>query len=106
MDIRIVSTLCVSDMEGAAYLCLRTAAMSDIRNPHRHAHHERKRRFEGAQEILKKGCAFVTELGLSPEDCDWAAKQAHFAKDPLGWESRFRNAEYELQSQQPEPAVK
>ncbi len=103
MNNEIVSPLMVGDLEGAAYLCLAAAATTDFnRFPpgsgdlSRRMHHERKHRFEKAQKLVESGVTSLSELGLSHDDCAWAASKASLAKDKEGWLSRFQTAESEL----------
>ena len=95
-----LNPLLEGDLEGAAYLCLAMAAQTDLDqfppgsgNRIRCVHHERKRRFEEARILVKKGTTILSELGLSHEDCAWAASMANMAKDQEGWLSRFQSAE-------------
>ena len=95
-----ISPLLEGDLEGAAYLCLAAAAFTDLDqlfpgsgNSQRRAHHERKRRFEGALAKMREGATSLSELGLNPEDCAWATRKADQAKDQKGWLSRFQKAE-------------
>ncbi|HLM84360.1 MAG TPA: hypothetical protein VK254_04115 [Candidatus Bathyarchaeia archaeon] len=85
------------DLEGAAYLCLASAAFTDLSHPlgnsYRLRHHERKRRFKQALLKLKEGVSSLLELGLLPEDCQWATGNADQIKDSEGWLSRFQEAE-------------
>ena len=100
MNEGIISPLMVGDLEGAAYLCLAAAAMTDLDqisgDLYRREHHERKHRFERAQELMKNGSTSLSELGLSADDCGWAASKASLAKDKEGWLSRFQTAENQL----------
>ncbi len=103
MSDKTVSSLIAGDLEGVAWLCLRAAAMTDSDSIipgsgdiYRHKHHERRDRFLRAMEMVKKGPVPLAELGLSLEDCEYAIKQAHLAKDQEGWLLRFRTAEGEL----------
>jgi hypothetical protein len=103
MNNKLVSPLTEDDLEGATYLCLVAAAMTDFDqfppgsgNISRHRHHEHKHRFEKAKKFLKNGIASLTKLGLSYEDCAWAVSKFHLAKDEDGWKSRFQTAENEL----------
>ena len=100
-----VSPLLEGDLEGAAYLCLAMAAQTDLDqfppgygNLTRRKHHERKRRFEEARALVKKGTTTLSELGLSREDCAWVASMANMVKDQEGWLSRFQTAESALRS--------
>lgn len=95
------SPLTVSDLEGAAYLCLRAAAMTDLDqisgNLSRRTHHERRESFVKAQKLMEGGVTSLLELGLSYEDYAWAAGKANLMKDEVGWLSRFQTAKNELQ---------
>jgi len=94
------SPLTVGDLEGAAYLCLRAAAMTDLDqisgNLSRRTHHERRDSFVKAQKLMESGVTSLLGLGLSCEDCAWAAGKASLVKDEEGWLSRFQSAENEL----------
>ena len=103
MNNGVVSPLTKGDLEGAAYLCLASAATTDLDqfppgsgNISCREHHERKRRFENAQKLMESGITSLSELGLSCHDCAWAASKASLAKDKEGWLSRFQTAESEL----------
>jgi hypothetical protein len=117
----VKSSLLAGELEGAAQLCLASAAMtSDDRFPPgsgeyvRREHHARKRRFEHAKSLIESGVTDVLELGLSHDDLGWAASRAHLARDKEGWRARFQKAELELRerfqqqleqlkSEEPEP---
>jgi hypothetical protein len=100
MHEEVISPLLEGDLEGAAYICLAAAATTDLNqfppesgNISRRKHHERKRRFEDALAKMREGITSLSELGLSPDDCAWAARKANLAKDQKGWLSRFQEAE-------------
>ena len=103
MIVKTKNPLTESDLEGAAYICLAAAAITDLNqfppgfgNISRRKHHERKRRFEDALAKMREGITSLLELGLSPDDCAWAASKASLAKDREGWLSRFQTAENNL----------
>ena len=107
MNEEIISPLTEDDLKGAAYLCLGAGALTDIDQfppgsgeLFRRMHRERRRRFEGAQAMMKEGVTSLLKLGLSYKDCTWAASKAHLAKDKEGWLTRFQTAESELQKAQ------
>jgi hypothetical protein len=100
-----LNPLLEGDLEGAAYLCLAMAAQTDLDqfppgsgNITRRMYHERKRRFEEALALVKKGATILSELGLSHKDCAWAASMVNMAKDQEGWLSRFQSAERALRN--------
>lgn len=101
MDAGMTNPLLEGDLESAAFLCLAAAATTDLTHRFppgsggqtRREHHNRKRRFEQARQRVKEGATTLLALGLSPEDCSWAASVADRAKDPEGWRSRFHVAE-------------
>ena len=101
----IINPLTEGDLEGAAYLCLRVAALTD-RNQFPpgsgdmicRMYYERKYRFEQAQIMVREGIISLLKLGLFHEDCSWAASKANMAKDQEGWLFRFQTAESELRS--------
>ncbi len=93
----------------AQYLCLHEATISRLdqfppgSGDYRAGeHHARRRRFEAAREIVKKGTVNVEELGLLSEDLKWAKEQANRAKDPADWANRFNSA-YEQMLRLEEP---
>ena len=103
MGKEIVNPLMEGDLEGAVYLCLGAAALTDLNrfppgsgNLLRRMYHERKRRFEQARAMVKKGITNLLELGLSHKNCEWAARAYRAARDKEGWLSRFQTAESEL----------
>ncbi len=103
IPISVESPLWDGDLEAAAYLCLAMAATTDRDQFPRGSgsaicriFHDRKKRFEEARENRMRGVSSLLELGLSAEDCAWAATQANRARDPCGWELRFRTAENRL----------
>lgn len=98
-EVSTKSPLYDSDLEGAAHLCLEEAATTDLDGfPPGSGQlscrllHEREERFKEALRKRMMGVSSLLELGLSAEDCSWAATQAHRAIDPPGWELRFRIA--------------
>ena len=96
--------LTIQDLEAAAYLYLEAAAWTDLdqfppgvgqlRN---REHHARKKRFEQAQEKVQSGVSDLGQLGLTSEDCAWAASKSARAKDSEGWFSRFKQAKERLE---------
>jgi len=99
----VVSPLTKHDLTGAAYLCLDAAAYTDLGQfppgsgiSSRRKHHERRHHFRKARALVNEGVTNLLELGLSPEDCAWAAGEAHRVKDQEGWLARFQTAEREL----------
>jgi hypothetical protein len=109
ISISTESPLLDSDLEAAAYLCLRAASLTDRDQFPRGSGdaicrqlHARRKRFEDAREKSKKGANSILDLGLSPEDLAWATKQADRAKDKKGWKLRFKTAETRLCTAQAE----
>ena len=96
--------LTAGDLAGAAHLCLERAALTDFNqfppgsggNIKRYWH-DRRARFEKARELLKKGVNSLPELGLLPEDCDWAAQQSKRAKHKRQWRRSFKKMADRLQ---------
>jgi hypothetical protein len=100
-----ISPLLEGDLEGAAYLCLAAASLTDLDQfPPGSGSiacrmlHARKRRFEEAQALVRNGTTALSDLGLSHEDCAWAASKAEMARDQEGWLSRFQAAENALRN--------
>lgn len=102
IPISVESPLWDSDLEIAAHLCLAMAATTDRDQPFGvggticRTFHDRKKRFQEAREKRMKGVTSLLELGLSAEDCAWAATQADKTHKSLDWELRFRTAENRL----------
>lgn len=100
---KTLNPLTRGDLDGAAYLCLKAAALTD-RDQFPlgsgdlicRQYHERKRRFEKASSRMENGATSLSELGLLLEDCVWAASQACRAKDVKGWQRRFQTAKEKL----------
>lgn len=99
------SPLYDSDLEAAAYICLAKAAMTDrdqfppgLGDSICRQFHERRRRFEAALEKRMRGVDSILDLGLSTEDCMWAAGEAYRAIDRDGWELRFKTAAMRLKT--------
>lgn len=102
--------LSVEDLDAAAFLCLRHEAAADIHpegtyeaviaKVNRREHHERKMRFYKARGRLQRGRArTMGDLGLLPEDLNWAAEQADETKAPESWRYKFARAERALRQQ-------
>ncbi len=93
-----VNSLLVGDLLGAATLCIGAACMCHldvlfgIGEIHRRNFHAMKRRFESAIALMKQGETSLLELGLTAEDCSWAASNSDKARDQEGWKSRFEEA--------------
>jgi hypothetical protein len=104
-EISVVNPLYENDLECAAWLCMEEAAMTDLdRFPQGSGRlscqglHKRGERFKEALVKMKRDASCsILDLGLSPEDCSWAANQARRAVDGPGWQYRFRTAEMRLQ---------
>lgn len=99
------------DLEAAAYLCLEKAALTDrdqfppgSGDAICRIFHNRRRRFQEAEKKRVDGpdSLSLLELGLSAEDCAWAAEQANRAIDPGGWKLRFTTARDRLKAATPE----
>lgn len=94
------------DLEGAAHICLHEAVMARANeslpgygyynNHYNKLAHQRRARFEDALEKMRMGVESILELGITAEDCDWAAGEARRAVDGPGWELRFRTASMRL----------
>jgi hypothetical protein len=104
--------LTTGDLEGAAYLCLDASAWTDLNqfppglgDLKRRLHRERRKRFEQALQKMKNGVNSLFALGLSSEDCSWAASKADRAKNPEEWLSHFKAAEEALKKAVDEPTV-
>lgn len=92
------------ELQGAAHLCLKAAMLSYTdrmrtitgSNLPNMLHHQRKERFEETIRRIKYGTTSLPDLGLLPEDCEWAVAQADKAKDPSTWLSHFQAAKEAL----------
>lgn len=103
IPISVENPLWDSDLEIAARFCLAMAATTDrdqapfgVGGTICRTFHDRRKRFQEAWEKRMKGVSSLLELGLSAEDCAWAATQAHRTRKPLDWELRFKTAENRL----------
>ncbi len=102
-----VNPLTYELLEGAAYLCLKRAALTDMDQfpPGSGTaicryFRARRRRFKKACEKMRAGKFLLSELGLLSEDCAWAKAQAHHAKEPAEWSRRFLSAEEILKQEE------
>lgn len=101
MEETIKNPLLEGELEGMASLCLKSACLchlatgpleKDIAEIHRRNFHAMKRRFKSAIALMKQGETSLFELGLTAEDCSWAASNSDKARDQEGWKSRFEEA--------------
>lgn len=96
MSNELLCPLTADDLVGAAFLCLRAAAFTDlsqlVSNENRREHHARRQRFEKAQALVKDGVNSPLELPLKTEDYLWAAEMSQHARDSDGWLLSFKLA--------------
>lgn len=100
METTVENPLVPGLLEGAAYLCLAKAATTDVslvvpgaERMIREKLHASRRRFEAAQAKLQKNAdTHLLELGITSEDCRWAALFFKMAKNPADWKNRFEVA--------------
>jgi len=112
MSKKIENPLSAGELEGAAWLCLNSAATTDTSHPlglgsaeyTRREHHARRHRFEEAKKKVESGITSLLELGITAEDCAWAAEYFGRATDTGGWFDHFKAAEQALKRDKPAPA--